>query len=248
MESAALRRNTAALEYTGRASTPTGCGWKPIQQARITHDDADNRSSDKGGDRHFDYDDTGRLWRVYEGGEVIATYHYNAHGRRTRKVTQSDITVNHYDLSGHLISETSASGGAKRGYVYLDDTPVAQIEAGGTDTLYHLHTDHLHTPRRVTNAAGKVVWNRDSDAFGASPAGEDPDNDRNSTTINLRFAGQYFDQETQLDYNYLRYYDPGIGSYVTGDAVGLNGGLNTYGYVGGKSTSLGRFAKTACNF
>ena len=34
---------------------------------------------------------------------------------------------------------------------------------------------------------------------------------------NLRFPGQYFDQETGLHYNYHRYYDPQTGKYLTPD-------------------------------
>jgi RHS repeat-associated protein len=44
--------------------------------------------------------------------------------------------------------------------------------------------------------------------------------------------GQYYDQETGLHYNYFRYYDPSTGRYITSDPLGLDGGLNTFGYVG----------------
>ena len=48
----------------------------------------------------------------------------------------------------------------------------------------------------------------------------------------LRFAGQVYDKETGLHYNHFRDYNPKTGRYIQSDPIGLNGGINTYAYVG----------------
>jgi len=87
--------------------------------------------------------------------------------------------------------------------------------------VYYIHTDHLGTPRRVSDSdTNTVVWKWGSDSFGATAANDDPDGNGVAFEMNLRFAGQYYDSESGLHYNYFRYYDPKTGRYITADPIG----------------------------
>jgi RHS repeat-associated protein len=97
--------------------------------------------------------------------------------------------------------------------------------------VMYIHDDHLGTPQKMTDAAKAITWDRVQDPFGnthsLSGASQNP----------LRFPGQYADEESALSYNYFRDYDPTLGRYVQSDPIGLEGGLNTFAYVGGNPIS-----------
>ncbi len=140
-------------------------------------------------------------------------------------------------------------GGIKTCFIYADEGLVGETDANGvvsktygykpgstwtTDPLfmkvgseyYFYHNDHLGTPQKLTAINGAVVWSAMYTAFGEAqvlPA--------SSVENNLRFAGQYFDGESGLHYNYHRYYDPQTGRYLRTDPIGLGGGVNLYPFV-----------------
>lgn len=94
------------------------------------------------------------------------------------------------------------------------------LKVGGV--YYWYRNDHLGTPQKITTTSGAVVWSAVYDSFGNCQIGTE------TITNNLRGAGQYFDAETGLYYNYHRYYDPTIGRYLRTDPFGQ--GLNLYAY------------------
>ncbi|MFC1824383.1 RHS repeat-associated core domain-containing protein [Thermodesulfobacteriota bacterium] len=96
---------------------------------------------------------------------------------------------------------------------------------GAADQFYYVHNDHLGTPKILTNDKGAVAWSADYKPFGNVALTKE------ATTNNLRFPGQYYDQETGLHYNYHRYYDPRVGRYITPDPIGQAGGINLLLYA-----------------
>jgi RHS repeat-associated protein len=214
-----LSENGTSYHYTNNTNRLTQRGT-----TTITTDNAGNTTND--GTYTYVYNNDGHLHQVLQGTTVIATYTYNHQRQRTRKVTANGTTLFHYDLEGNLIAETQANGTPLKEYVWVDSVPVAQITIAGGETVAYLHTDHLGTPRVATDGSQSKVWGWEGEACGAtSPTG--------SITNNLRFAGQYYDSETGLHYNWNRYFDPRSCRYISSDPIGLEGGINTYVYVNG---------------
>lgn len=149
-----------------------------------------------------------------------------------------------YDEAGNLIGEYSTGSNTTPDteYIWLpaeaslagndsaSDTPVAVIQ---NNQAFAIHSDHLNTPRMVTNANNQAVWLWPYSGFGET-APVNPTTNQ-AFTLNLRYPGQYFDQETGLFDNWHRSYDPQTGRYTQADPIGLNGGWSRFAYVGGNA-------------
>jgi RHS repeat-associated protein len=232
--------NVASIADNTSSAVPTPFWWTTYAYAGNRLDnvtdsvlrhflyDADGNTTEDGL-RTFIYNQGQRLLQVRQGATVLVENEYDGKGRRVIKRVNNGatVTVFHYDLSDRLIAETDPSGNLKVEYVYLEGRPLAQIRhTGPSEAAYYYHADHLGTPRMMTSGSGTVVWRVETDPFGneiGTPL----------TTVenNLRFPGQYFDTETGLHQNYFRDYDPKTGRYIQADPLGLEGGVNPYGYV-----------------
>jgi RHS repeat-associated protein len=227
--------STVALNYSATSNRLTEIAGFPVSS-----DVVGNITQDRPA-RQMEYDQQNRLSRVKNGGITVAEYRYNALGQRTHKITSTGITTFLYDHSGQLLEEAHYSLGGQlqtsQYYAWLEGLPLAGItvihgtNGSASSEPFFLHFDHLGAPRVATNSNPQIVWRWISDAYGVGDAS-------GSLTINLRFPGQYYDSESGLYYNYFRDYDPETGRYVESDPIGLKGGLNTYGYVGGNPLSL----------
>ena len=149
------------------------------------------------------------------------------------------------------------NGGAKSAgrieYIWLpmQDGPSIPIGLFKGNRFFAIHADHIHTPRLITDDSNKVVWQWPYSAFGNNqPSGilkttpnpkaaltQDPQRKvllkRTSPAlqVNLRYPGQYFDEESNLNYNYFRSYQAAQGRYTQVDPIGLAGGLNRFTYA-----------------
>lgn len=202
------------------------------------YDAAGNTLTDTGIGYTSTYGLDNRLTRLTRAG-TTTHYAYDAMGQRLRKTTGSAMAQHFVYLpDGQLLGEYSGTTPVYE-YVWLGDLLLAVLagpSSSGAPQVFHVHSDHLNTPRVLIDQAAQTRWRWVGEPFGShaaepAPAGLPP------VVFNLRFPGQYFDLESGLHYNYFRDYDAGTGRYVQSDPIGLDGGINTYAYVNGNPLS-----------
>jgi len=191
----------------------------------------------------YTYSSRGRLSGATTSNGTLS-YLYNGLQQRVNKSgapVSSGAAYYVYDEAGHLLGEYDANLNVISETVYLGDTPIAVLKTSGSAaaatlqlSVANVYADHLNTPRVITRSSDEaILWRWDgAEAFGVTPATESPSG-LAAFKFNQRFPGQVYDAETGNFQNVNRDYQPGNGRYVQSDPIGLNGGINTYAYVGG---------------
>ncbi|MFC0228837.1 RHS repeat-associated core domain-containing protein [Serratia aquatilis] len=200
---------------------------------------AERRGKDHKLVTRYEYDCRHRLTRLTTPNGSVSTYTYDAFNRRLSKTVNGKLTE--YVWRGNqMVAETDGKG-YWQSYLYEPGSyrPLALVVGEPSrdpqdkpPAIFWYQNDHLGTPLELTDSNGKAVWKGRFSAFGQR---REEWHAEDASTLNqpLRFQGQYADEESGLYYNLNRYYDPGMGRYLTADPVKLDGGLNSYQYVDG---------------
>ncbi|WP_147455612.1 RHS repeat domain-containing protein [Solilutibacter pythonis] len=185
------------------------------------HYDANGNLTEAGG-RRYVWNARNQLVEVREGTQLVASYRYDALGRRIAKQENGGTIEYLYDglnpiqeKAGETINPILTGLGVDEYY--------ARNEAIGR--TYFL-SDHQNSTRALTNAAGQVVNRYDYDPYG------NVQQSKTGFSNPYQYTGRERDQ-TGLMYYRARYYRPDMGRFIAEDPIGLAGGLNTYVYVEG---------------
>jgi RHS repeat-associated protein len=173
-------------------------------------------------------------------GQQTTLSRFNGWGQRYLRDTPDAQTIFSYGTDGfNLLSETtrnlSTSALSTTEHIWLPTAsgpmPVATVING----VHHaVHADHLNTPRRLSDSAGQTRWQWPYSGFGEVAPQATPAAGQAPVSYSLRYPGQV-DDGNGLFYNWHRFYDPRVGRYTSSDPIGLEGGWNRFGYVGGES-------------
>ncbi|VVN75065.1 hypothetical protein PS712_00676 [Pseudomonas fluorescens] len=153
----------------------------------------------------FDHVKDNRLkrWRDQE-------YAYDAWGKQS--VVNGVTELKHFLWQGlRMLREESPGQSSLYLYEPGSYAPLARVDQaeGEEQKLYYFHTDQIGTPLEMTDREGQIVWQATYKAWGSVEKLT-----VNDVEQNLRFQGQYFDDETGLHYNTFRYYFPEVGRFV----------------------------------
>ncbi len=171
-----------------------------------------NLISDSTGSR-YSYDENNKLVYAKADGEEVR-YTIGLDGLRTSKTT-ADGTVEYFtDESGLVVSENSDQ------IIWGNRALAKKIGSSYYYYIYNAHGDVV----MMTDESGNVVNSYSYDPWGVVTS------ETETVDNSIKYAGEYYDEETGLIYLRTRYYDPSIGRFTQEDPA--RDEWNWYSYCG----------------
>lgn len=195
----------------------------------------------------FSYDEEGKLLTRSEAGSTLG-FVWNAEDQLVEVSTSAGLVDFRYDALGHRVGRGGPGGSTDYLVDLLNPTGFSQVlaeieSATGTELARYVfghqalsqsrggersyfHFDAPGSTRILSDAGGHLAASFSYDAFGelTGSSGTEPSD--------LLFKGEWFEPEIGLTFLRARWYDPGVGRFVSHDPIrGLLGeplSLNPY--------------------
>lgn len=183
--------------------------------------------------QHFFYNAQNKLIEVQNvSNVVIGQYIYDGEGQRVKKISPTENIIFVYNAFGQMIAEYSNAS-----------------QPNPNPQLNYLTTDHLGSPRIITDATGNVISRRDFLPFGEEIVANESNriqalgyNFGDSTR--QKFTTYERDTETGLDFAQARYYSSKHGRFTSVDPLMASASAvapqtwNRYAYVGNNPLNI----------
>lgn len=207
--------------------------WKDqltaVNGVELTYDANGNLKSY--GDKQYTWNYGKSLGTVTDGENTYA-YAYDENGIRTSK-TVNGVTTEINTVNGKVLAQKT---GEDILYFLYDssDVPVGFVY---NDAAYYYITNISNDIVGITDSAGNIIAEYEYDEWGKliSVEAESEEAQAIAQMNPLRYRGYYYDNETGYYYLQSRYYDPGLGRFISADDfayVDASGkfSINAYAY------------------
>jgi RHS repeat-associated protein len=172
----------------------------------------------------YGYDAESRLTSVAQSGTPIATYAYDAQGRRKSKTVGATTTNYLLDPSNRaLFDYDGSSGQIARWYSF---------GSGLNEVLNQINVSANTRMTFIPDTQGSVIGTLDSGSGAITKTGYQVFGESPSTAGTFRYTGARIDAETNGLYDFrARMYSAALGRFLQPDPIGYSGGTNLYTYT-----------------
>ena len=179
----------------------------------------------------YRYNELNQLIEYKNPQGIATTYTYYANGLRKTKTTGDETTTFYLDDKNVIIETKNGQLSARN---IWGINPISRENENG-NSLYYLYNGHADVVA-MTDEESNVVNTYDYDVYGVLKEA-----DEKGMNNPVRYAGEYYDEDSGLYYLRSRYYDPGLMRFINEDTykgdVKDPLSLNLYTYCKGNPIS-----------